>query len=299
MVQEKREGFIKQLLNPTMFKRKLFFLAADAALITGSVYLAFWLRFDGAIPENYSVNLKFYIAIALAVKLSSLLVHDMYDVSWRFFGLKDLIKLFSAITLSSIVLGLGTLLIKASPYFPTLPRSVVLVDYLLTLGSIGVLRISKRAVIEYLNKAGRMRQGRSKVLIVGAGDAGSAIGRDMLISKRSKFFPVGYVDDNPSKKGMSIHGIKVLGTRHQIPALLKAITVDEVLIAIPSVRSEDIRAVMGIIREAGGPVKVKILPGILDLVDGNVTLADIKESGSRICWAVKRSRSITPPSGSS
>ena len=267
----------KRFLKPTMFKRKLFFLAADAALIAGSVYLAFWLRFDGAIPENYSVNLKYYIAIALAVKLTSLLVHDMYDVSWRFFGLKDLIKLFSAITLSSIVLGLGTLLIEASPYFPTLPRSVVLVDYLLTLGSIGVLRISKRAVIEYLSKAGRMRQGRSKVLIVGAGDAGSAIGRDMLISKRSKFFPVGYVDDNPSKKGMSIHGIKVLGTRHDIPALLKAIAVDEVLIAIPSVRSEDIRAVMGIIRDSGGPAKVKILPGILDLVDGNVTLADIKE----------------------
>ena len=144
---------LKRLLKPSMTKRKLFFLAADAALITGAVYLAFWLRFDGVIPENYAVNLKFYIAIALAVKLTSLFLHDMYDVSWRFFGLKDLLKLFSAVTLSSLVLGLGTLLIKASPYFPTLPRSVVLVDYLLTLGSIGVLRISKRAVIEYLGKA--------------------------------------------------------------------------------------------------------------------------------------------------
>ena len=76
---------------------------------------------------------------------------------------------------------------------------------------------------------------------------------------------------------MSIHGIRVLGTRHEIPEILKAIAVDEVLIAIPSVRSEDIRAVMEIIRNAGGPAKVKILPGILDLVDGNVTLSDIKE----------------------
>jgi FlaA1/EpsC-like NDP-sugar epimerase len=76
---------------------------------------------------------------------------------------------------------------------------------------------------------------------------------------------------------MSIHGIKVLGTRNDIPTLLKANAVDEVLIAIPSFRSKEIRAVVEIIRNSGGPAKIKIIPGILDLVDGNVTLSDIKE----------------------
>ena len=265
------------LLRLTLFKRRLFFALSDAALIAGSLYVAFWLRFDGVIPDAYAVNLKYYIAIALSVKLTSLLIHDMYDVSWRFFGLKDLLKLLSAGTLSSLVIGLAALLYRGSLYFPTLPRSVVLVDYLLTLGSIGTLRISKRAVIEYLGKSRRMLQGRARVLIVGAGDAGSSIGRDMLINKKSKYFPIGYIDDSPSKQGMSIHGIRVLGTRYEIPELLKANAVDEVLIAIPSVRSEDIRAIMEIIRKSSGPAKVKILPGVLDLVDGNVTLSDIKE----------------------
>ncbi|MGZ4887422.1 MAG: polysaccharide biosynthesis protein, partial [Candidatus Aminicenantales bacterium] len=90
-------------------------------------------------------------------------------------------------------------------------------------------------------------------------------------------FPVGYIDDDLSKRGMSIQGIKVLGTRNDIPRLIKANTVDEVLIAIPSIRSKDIRAVVEIIRNSGGPAKVKILPGILDIMDGNVTLSDIKE----------------------
>jgi len=268
---------VESLLKITLLKRRLFFLAADAVLIAGSMYASFWLRFDGVIPAAYSVNLKYYIAIALAVKLTILLVHDMYDVSWRFFGLKDLLRLFSAVTMSSLVIALAASLYKGSAYFLTLPRSVVLVDYLLTLGSVGLLRISKRAVTEYLSKSRRMWPGRARVLIVGAGDAGSSIGRDMLVNKKSKYFPVGYIDDNLSKKGMSIHGIKVLGTRHEIPALLKANAVDEVLIAIPSFRSEDIRAVMETIRNSGGPAKVKILPGILDLVDGNVTLSDIKE----------------------
>jgi FlaA1/EpsC-like NDP-sugar epimerase len=266
-----------RLFRLNMFKRRLFFLIADSMLIAGAVFISFWLRFDGAIPALYLNNLKYYVALALAVMLTMLLVHGMYDISWRFFGLKDLLKLFSAITISSIVLGFALFVFKTYLPIPTFPRSVLLVDYILTLGSIGVLRISKRAVIEYLSRVGRMRHGRTQILIVGAGEAGSAIGRDMLINKKSKYFPIGYIDDDLSKRGMNIHGIKVLGTRNDIPTLLKANAVDEVLIAIPSFRSKDIRAVVEIIRNSGGPAKIKILPGILDLMDGNVTLSDIKE----------------------
>jgi FlaA1/EpsC-like NDP-sugar epimerase len=277
MIQEKLDSLRKKLFRMNMFKRRLFFLIADTILIAWAVFVSFWLRFDGAIPAAYLINLKYYIALALAVMLTMLLVHGMYDISWRFFGLKDLLRLFSAITISSIVMGLALFVVKAYLPIPTFPRSVLLVDYILTLGSIGVLRISKRAVIEHLSKSGRMRRGRTRVLIVGAGDAGSAISRDMLINKKSKYFPVGYIDDDLSKVGVSIHGIKVLGTRNDIPTLLKANATDEVLIAIPSVWSKDIRHIVEIIRDSGGPAKVKILPGILDLMDGNVTLSDIKE----------------------
>jgi FlaA1/EpsC-like NDP-sugar epimerase len=267
----------KKLTRATMAKRRIFFLVADAALVSGAMYVSFWLRFDGAIPVNYLSVTVYYVELALVVKLALLFLHGMYEISWRFFGLKDLLRLFSAATLSSLVIGSVALLFKGSEYFPGLPRSVVLVDYVLTLGSIGVLRISKRAAIEYLGKAARMRHGRLRTLIVGAGDAGSMIARDMLVNKRSRYFPIGFIDDNLSKRGMSIQGVKVLGTRHDIPALLKANAVDEVLIAIPSFLSEDIRAVVKIVREAAGPAKIKVLPSILELVDGNVTLADIKE----------------------
>ena len=144
---------MKKLLRITRAKRRAFFLVADAVLISGAMYLSFWLRFDGAIPPTYMSNLKYYIELALAIKLTMLFLHGMYDISWRFFGLKDLLKLFSAVTLSSLVIGLAAMLYKSSAYFPSLPRSVILVDYLLTLGSIGVLRISKRAMVEYLGKS--------------------------------------------------------------------------------------------------------------------------------------------------
>ena len=268
---------MKRIVRITPLKRLIFFLAADSILITFSLYSSFWLRFDGAVPAEYMEKIPAYLALTLAVKLSFIAAFGLYKASWRFFGLSDFVKLISAISAASICLAAIYLGFRTRGPFAGFPRTVMLADYVITLGTLGLLRISKRAIIEYFGKSAKLRAGRSRVLIVGAGAAGSAIGRDMLVTRKSKYFPVGYVDDNPSKKGMSIHGIKVLGKRHNIPALLKAKAVDEVLIAIPSFRSEDIRSVMGIIRDSGGPIKVKILPSILDLVDGNVTLADIKE----------------------
>lgn len=267
----------KRLLRITPFKRLAFFLLADSFLIGFSLYASFWLRFDGAIPAEYAEKFPAYLGLALIIKISFLTAFGMYKISWRFFGLGDLQKLIAGISMASISLVAIYLGFRTHGPLSGFPRAVILADYVITLVILGVLRISKRAIIEYLSKVGRMRHGRTPILIVGAGEAGSAIGRDMLINKKSKYFPVGYIDDDQSKRGMNIHGIKVLGTRNDIPRLMKANAVNEVLIAIPSFRSKDIRDVVEIIRNSGGPANIKILPGILDLMDGNVTLSDIKE----------------------
>ena len=267
----------KGVVRMTPFKRRALFVLADSLLISFSLYASFWLRFDGAIPADFVRKFPFYLGLALILKISFLAVFGMYSVSWRFFGLRDLQKFIGAVSVASISLGAIYMAFHYRGPFSGFPRAVMLADYVITLGFLGGLRISKRAVIEYLSKSGKITHGHARILIVGAGNAGSSIGRDMLVSKKSNYFPIGYIEDDLSKRGMSIHGIKVLGTRHDIPTLLKANAVDEVLIAIPYFRSKDIRAVMEIIRNAGGPTKVKILPGILDLVAGNVALSDIKE----------------------
>ena len=264
-------------LRITPLKRRVLFFLGDSILIGFSLYASFWLRFDGAIPAEFARKFPGYFGLALIVKVSFLAAFGMYKVSWRFFGLSDLQKLIAAVSMASLGLVAVYLSFRTRGPFSGFPRAVMLADYVITLGTLGMLRISKRAIIEYLSKSGRMQHGRTRILIVGAGQAGSAIGRDMLINNKSKYFPIGYIDDDLSKRRMRIHGIKVLGTRNDIPTLLKAIAVDEVLIAIPSFRSKDIRAVVEIIRNSGGPAKIKIIPEILELVDGNVTLNDIKE----------------------
>lgn len=253
-------------------------MLADVLLIVLSLYISFWLRFDGDIPGEYLKNLRYYFLLALLIKIFMLIVNGVYNISWRFFGLKDFLKLFGAVTMSSIVMTIFLFFFfKTYRAFQGFPRSVVLVDYIFTLGLIGTLRISKRGVREYLNKTGRLKRGRTSILIIGAGRAGEQIGREMLDNRKSKYFPIGFIDDDPAKRGLSIHGIKVLGTRENIPEVLKTSRVEEVLVAIPSAGSRDIRDIVEIVRNAGGVKKIKILPGIVDLMDGNVTLRDIQE----------------------
>lgn len=269
--------FSKKFLQPTMFKRWVFFLFADVTLIILAMYVSFWIRFDWTIPAKFTGNLKYYIAMALIIKLSLLIYYNLYSISWRFFSLGDLIKLFKAVSISSVSLGLLLFLFKPYEPFKEFPRSVLLLDYIFTMGLVSLLRISKRAIREYQFKTEKLIEGKSRVLIIGAGQAGEQISREMLSNKKSKYFPIGYVDDDPAKQGISIHGVKVIGRRADIPSILKINSIDEVLVAIPSVNSKEIREIVKIVRESEPTREIKILPGITDLMDGRATLSDIQE----------------------
>lgn len=243
------------------------------------MYASFWSRFNGVIPDQYNKSLSYFILLALFLKLTFLLLFNLYDISWRFVSLDELIKVFKALSLSSLALGMAlfllrtSILFKASPF----PRSILLIDYIFSLILIGSLRISKRVFLEGLKSTIKMKGEKVKILIVGAGSAGEQIIREMIRNKNSNYFPIGFVDDDPAKQGIKIHGIKVLGKREDIPQIIKNYKIDEALIALPSAHSKDIRKIVQIIREINIIEKIKILPSANDLIDGKVTLSDIHE----------------------
>lgn len=268
---------LQNIFKTTTFKRRAFFLLADVVLIVFSVYASFWIRFDRNIPENYIINLKYYILLALGIKLGFLIYSRLYNISWRFFSLRDLIRLSNTIILSSLTLGLLLFFLKPYKPFMGFPRSVVLLDFIFTIGFLSTIRISKRAIQEYRIRIQKDKKGDTRVLIIGAGSAGEQISREMLNNSKSKYFPVGYIDDCPTKKGVNIHGIKVLGSRKDIPLLLGTQRIDEVLVALPSADSKEIKNIVKIIRDSNLGSKIKILPGLANLMEGNVTLSDIQE----------------------
>jgi len=235
-MKERITQVLKIIFEITTFKRRTFFLLSDIIFISFSMYASFWIRFDGIIPEEYIVNLKYYILLALAIKLGYQIFFRLYNISWRFFSLRDLIKLIRTIILSSLTLGILLFFLKTYKPFIGFPRSVVLLDFILTMGFLGTIRISKRVFQEYRIKILGLHKGNTRTIIIGAGSAGEQIGREMLNNRKSKYFPVGYIDDDPAKKGINIHSIKVLGSRKDIPYLLNTYKIDEVLVAIPSAR---------------------------------------------------------------
>jgi len=269
------------VLRWTAFKRRLFFFTADIIFISFSIYAAFWLRYNGVLPPNSTRPILYYILLALIIKLSFLILFNLYNISWQFVGMGELIKIFKALSIGSLFLGMTLFFLRVYPPFiePGLPfpRSTVIIDFIICSFLIGSLRISKRVILEGVKSPFKGKEEKVKVLIYGAGGAGEQIIREMQRNKNSNYLPIGFIDDDPAKQRINIHGIKVLGKKEDIQKICKNNNVDEILIALPSAHSKEIKNITENIRESNIIKKIKILPSVTDLIDGKVTLSDIHE----------------------
>jgi len=266
-------------LRRTAFKRRLFFFTADIIFVSFSIYASLWLRYNGVLPPESTQPILYYILLALIIKLSFLITFNLYDFSWQFVSMEELVKLFKALSIGSLFLGMALFFLRVyKPFivFP-FPRSTLLIDYIISLFLIGSLRISKRLVLEGIKSPFKTKEEKVRVLIYGAGGAGEQITRDMQRNKNSNYLPIGFVDDSPAKQGIIIHGIKVLGQRKDIQNICKNNKIDELLIALPSAHSREIKEIIEKVRESNLIEKIKILPNVTDLMDGKVTLSDIHE----------------------
>ncbi len=264
------------LFRKTYWKRLLFFLISDILLICLSLYLAFWVRFEGNVPAEYFPGFYYYLLLAVVIKISTLAAFKVYNFSWGLFGLREAVRLIAAIVTSYLIFGPVAMLLRNRPPFGGFPRGVLLADFVLTVCLLYGLRISKRIFTEIILRNGK-RNGRNKrTLIIGAGEAGVQLCKEMQNNPRSEYLPVGFIDDDPAKKNLLICGIKVFGPRDAIPEAIEELNVDEVLIAIPSANSGQIKDIVEKIRQANKKVEIKILPSLLDLPGGNVNLTQIE-----------------------
>ena len=268
--------WIRSLTNKasirTNRRRALFFLAVDVLLIVLSMWAAFLLRFEGRIPSRYLEDLWILILIALGVKLPIFYLQRLYHISWAYVSIQELLSVFKGVLYSSLLLGTTFFILHPATEL-TFPRSILFIDSFLTLTLIGGFRAAKRVWLQFVKRF--PMEGR-RTLIVGAGDAGEQLVRSMLKSGQSDYLPVGFVDDDPGKLGTSIQGVKVLGTREEIPQLVEAYNIEELLIAMPSAPSGVIKETV----ELGRISKVrsmKILPDISELLSGRVGLSDVRE----------------------
>jgi len=250
-------------------KHRLWQLAVDAGLIAAAWYLAFQLRFDNGVPVYYTTLFDRSIAIVIGVQLTTFIAFGFYNRWWRYVSTRDM---WGAARGVAVACGISSLVVYVSGVVPhvTPPRSVLIMDFLLLLAFVAGARMLARTLLE--RPAARDIVARGKeVIVVGAGDAGHLIVREMLRQPSLRYTPIGLVDDDPKTRNLRVHGIRVLGTTDDLPGILHEHRPDEVLIAIPSAPGAVRAKIVEVARRESIPVKT--LPGIHELIAGDVDLA--------------------------
>ncbi|MBI5102995.1 MAG: polysaccharide biosynthesis protein [Nitrospirae bacterium] len=236
-----------------------------------SFYVSFALRFDVFITRQsdrlnyyYFVN---YLPLLLIIRLALYLQAGMHKDMWRYASINDLTRIIKATLLGTAIFFVSVRYLFGETSFP---RSIFLIDCLLLILLLGGSRLIIRVFREYLKHDADSK----RVLIIGAGDAGEMVARDMRNNLKYGMEPIGFIDDDPSKKGLSIHGYPIFGPRKMIPEIIEKYSPDEILIAMPARGHKVVREVFDYCREFDLPVKT--LPALDAIVGGKVTVSQIR-----------------------
>ena len=241
-------------------------VALHLALTVVANYSAFLLRFDGVVPEEHLGPLVWSLPWLLGIRGVTFWAFHLYEGLWRYAGIWDLWNIILAVALSSTVFGL---LVRGPLDLTPYPRSVFLIDSILLICLLGGARLARRAYREFSRL-----ESEKRILIFGAGDAGELIVRDM---KNNRFYnsdPIGFIDDDASKVGRRIHGVKVLGTSKDLPRVMAAEQPQEVLVAITTAEASQFRAIVKSLEPFDIPIKT--LPNLRDALDGKVEVGQIR-----------------------
>lgn len=256
-------------------------LVTDAGLVCVSYVLAYLIRFENDIPPDQVEMLVQTLPWIVPLKILLFAWLGLYRGMWRYTSISDLINIIKATVISAGAIALALLLIR---HFEGFSRSVLVMDALLTLMLIGGVRLLIRVHIQkafpasFFNPAyfpffNPDREKRKRLLIVGAGDAAEKMLREILDNPRLRYNPVGLLDDDPRKQGRAIHGVPVLGLIDDLENV--PVQFDEILIAIPSVRGEDMRKIVELCDRTGK--RFRTIPKIGELIAGRITVNSIRE----------------------
>ena len=266
------------LRNP-QFKNPKFYMmiAMDMVSFIIALCLSYWLRFEFSFANIDVVHPVRLLPWVIPLKFAIFYALGLYKGMWRYTSLKDFWLLVQACFLST---GMVVMMILVVDRFEGYSRAVFMMDGFLTLFFTGGSRLAIRSF--YAIRADQMTTDYfspdapvKKILIIGAGDAGEKMLREIRDNYRLNYDVVGFVDDDPAKQGMTIHGVKVLGTVARLPKILQRESVEQILITVPSATGEQVRHIVEACQHCNIPYK--ILPGIGELIDGRVSVKLLRD----------------------
>ena len=270
----------KKIYNYVSPIKKIFFFMADVICITFSMLAAYWVQSNQInIDSAKFQQLIQFIPYLLPFGLGIFWLLGLYRRSLRFTSLLDMLAVFVAVSLFSVVKGIASIY-----FFQNFKefKQILIIDWMQLVMMIGALRIAPRAILNVIEISplrswlfGKTKSRPKRVMIIGAGQGGESIVREI---KRNMNLPIeiaGLVDDSPEKQGQIIHGIKVVGTTEKLDELSKAYDVDEFIIAIPSASGNELRRIVKLCQNT--KIRFKTLPGLQDLIAGKLVSLQLKD----------------------
>jgi len=252
-----------------LVRRDVALVLLDIGVVGVSYLAALALRFNGSVPRNYWQNFQWFVVVVATVHLLSNYLFGLYGQMWRYASVREARQVVLSGIFAGAVMISTTWLLSGRRF---VPLSVVILGSALSLMGFGGIRFQSR-LFGWRRRSAETEP--SRVLLIGAGDAGSMVLKDLLHNPSLGLTPVGIVDDDPRKARLSLHGVPVLGRHIAIPTLVPRLKVDQVLLAIPSATSDLVRDVAGLCEQAN--VALRVLPSIREVVGGRITARDIRD----------------------
>ncbi len=261
-------------IKPRPQIRNRYLLVGDVLLIMVSVMGSFALRLDVGQLPFYFTGMLIMCAVALLIKIPIYYFFGLYRRMWIYASTNELRLITAAVTTGSVLTsGVMLALIFADLVVPGMPRSALGIDWLLSLVLIGASRFALRVLAE---QSAAPRNGKTRTaLIVGAGDAGALVVRELQRSSLLNLMPIAFLDDDPAKQKQEIYGVPVIGHIGDLDGALDAQHIDEVIIAIPSAPGRVVRRVSNVCRAKGVPSRT--MPGLYELIGGKISVSRLRE----------------------
>jgi len=271
------KGFIQSIVKTSTLKRTLFFVLSDIILIVISLFIAFTVHFDLNLNIDYPDIMDEVLLYFIVVKLIAFTIFRVYKITWRYVGITDLVNIIFAIIFAELLLIVLSLPNSyLSPFALTgFPKRVFLVDGIVSLFLIAGLRISKRLYLEVIREKKFVKKGK-RAIILGAGNTGEMILRDIARQGYGEFSPIGFLDDDKSKVGTYIHGIKVIGTTEALEDVIAKDAVEAMIIAIPRLNRKKLKDIYDTAKKADVKT-IKIVPRIFDFDKPDINLKALED----------------------
>lgn len=276
------DSTVDRLFRPTHKKRVLFFALADTLLFCCSLFLAFGVRFDFDMPQYYGMIVQRELPLFIGIKLLVFGMFGVYRMAWRHVGIHDLFNLMIAMGTAQLLLVVAILVpmgdivpLLGILHVPGFPRSVFVIDFLISGILIATLRLGKRLYLEAFRQKTRARGGR-RAIIIGGGITGEALLRDFTRNPKAVYDPVCILDDDPLRKGQYLHGVPVHGAISDLESSIRGFRAETVIIAHQSLEHKTLRSIYEQAK-AAGITDIKTVPPVADYDKPLVSLKDLEE----------------------